>query len=97
LNNLGRLDAVLERSEVVYILEFKMSDTPPKARKRSRSKATQTKATAAQLSPAQVAIDQIRTKQYDLPFRNRSKKILLLGIVFDQEDRNISDWRMEEA
>lgn len=92
LNNLGRLDAVLELGDVVYILEFKMSEGQPKPRKRSRAKNA-----APQLSPAQVALEQIRAKQYDLPFRNRGKPILLLGIAFDQENRNISEWRMERA
>jgi|LakMenEpi03Aug12_release.lakeMendotaPanAssembly.Ray.scaffolds.fasta_scaffold94657_2 hypothetical protein len=89
LNNLGRLDAVLELRDVVYILEFKMSEAPPKSRKRSKAKSG-----VPQLSPAPVALEQIRTKQYDLPFRNRGKTILLLGIAFDQTNRNISEWQM---
>jgi hypothetical protein len=89
LNNLGRLDAVLELRDVVYILEFKMSEAQPKPRKRSK-----TKSGTPPLSPAQVALEQIRTKQYDLPFRNRGKTALLLGIAFDQTNRNISEWQM---
>lgn len=94
LNNLGRLDAVLELSDVVYILEFKMSEPLPKPRKRSAGKATASKPSP---TPAQRAIEQIRTKQYDLPFRGRGKTILLLGIAFDQENRNISEWLMEKG
>lgn len=97
LNNLGRLDAVLELRDVVYILEFKMSEVQLKARKRSRTKTTDPKAATPQQPPAQVAIEQIRAKQYDLPFRHSGKTILLLGIAFDQEQRNISDWLVEEA
>lgn len=67
LTNLGRIDAVLELSEAVYILEFKMST-------------------------AQIALQQIRDKQYDLPFRNQGKPIHLVGIAFDKESRNIVDW-----
>jgi len=70
LTNVGRIDAVLELPEAIYILEFKMST-------------------------AQIALDQIRAKQYDLPYRNQGKPIILLGIAFDQTSRNISDWRME--
>ena len=70
LTNLGRLDAVLDLPEAVYILEFKMST-------------------------AQIALQQIRDKQYDLPYRNQGKPILLLGIAFDPESRNIRDWQME--
>lgn len=92
LNNLGRLDAVLELGNVVYILEFKMSEGQPKPRKRGKGKAT-----APQPTPAQIAIEQIHAKQYDLPFRHLGKTILLLGIAFDQEKRNISEWLMEQA
>ena len=70
LTNLGRLDAVLELPEAIYILEFKMST-------------------------AQIALDQIRAKQYDLPYRNQGKPIILLGIAFDPERRNIRDWKEE--
>jgi Predicted AAA-ATPase/PD-(D/E)XK nuclease superfamily len=92
LNNLGRLDAVLELHDVVYILEFKMSEPQPKSRKRSTAKSPAPKPT-----PAQIAIAQIRTKQYDLPFRNRGKIILLVGIAFDQQSHNISEWQVEQA
>ena len=68
LTNLGRIDAVLELPEAIYILEFKMST-------------------------AQIALDQIRAKQYDLPYRNTGKPIILLGIAFDPERRNISEWQ----
>jgi len=65
---LGRIDAVLELPEAVYILECKMST-------------------------AQIALDQIRAKEYDLPYRNTGKPIILLGSAFDPAQRNISDWQ----
>lgn len=72
LTNLGRIDAVLELPEAIYILEFKMST-------------------------AQIALDQIRNKQYDAPYRQQGKPIILLGIAFDQSSHNIADWKMEPA
>lgn len=71
LTNVGRIDAVVELPEAVYILEFKTST-------------------------AKIALDQIRNKQYDLPYRNQGKPIILLGIAFDQENRNIAEWKMEQ-
>lgn len=71
LTNVGRIDAVVELPEAVYILEFKTST-------------------------AQIALDQSRNKQYDLPYRNQGKPIILLGIAFDQEQRNIAEWKMEQ-
>lgn len=97
LNNLGRLDAVLELRDVVYILEFKMSEPAAKARKRTTDRATATEPRTPKPTPAQVALDQIRAKQYDLPFRNRGKTIFLLGIAFDQKRRNVSDWQSERV
>lgn len=70
LTNLGRIDAVLDLPEAVYILEFKMST-------------------------AQIALDQIRNKQYDQPYRNAGKPIILLGIAFDEAKRNLVDWKEE--
>ena len=70
--NLGRIDAVLDLPEAVYILEFKMTS-------------------------AQQALQQIRARQYDLPFRNSGKPIYLLGIAFNPEQRNIADWVMERS
>lgn len=72
LTNLGRIDAVVDLSEAVYILEFKMST-------------------------AQIALDQIRNKHYDLPYRNQSKPIILLGIAFDPASHNIAEWKMEQV
>lgn len=97
MNHLGRLDAVLELRDVVYILEFKLSEAQPKSRKRSKAKTTNSPTPSPKLSLAQVALAQIRAKQYDLPFRNQGKPILLLGIAFDQAQRNISEWQMEQV
>lgn len=72
LTNLGRIDAVLELAEAVYILEFKMST-------------------------AQIALDQIRAKGYDLPYHHLGKPIILLGIAFDEEKRNLVDWKEERV
>jgi len=49
------------------------------------------------MSTAQIALDQIRAKQYNLPYRNGGKPIILLGIAFDAATRNIADWRVEQS
>jgi len=48
------------------------------------------------MSTAEVTIQQIRDKQYDQPFRGGGKPIVLLGIAFDKESRNIVDWAAEQ-
>lgn len=72
LTNLGRMDAVLETADTVYILEFKMTT-------------------------AESAIQQIRTKQYAQSYYGRGKMIILLGVAFDPEKRNIVDWAIEQV
>ncbi len=68
--NLGRIDAVLELDDVIYILEFK-------------------------LSTGAIALQQIRDKQYHQPFLGSGKAVILLGIAFDPEQRNLIDWQQE--
>ena len=62
----GRIDAVLELPDKIYILEFKMSS-------------------------AQIALEQIKARGYDQPYRASGKPIVLIGIAFDKEKRTIGD------
>ncbi|MEZ4656995.1 MAG: ATP-binding protein [Caldilineaceae bacterium] len=48
------------------------------------------------MSTADIALQQIRNKQYALPFRNQGKRIILLGLAFDAASRNLVDWQMAE-
>lgn len=70
LTNQGRLDALLELPDKIYILEYKMSS-------------------------ATAALNQIKKKQYDQPYRASGKQIILLGIAFDKEKRTIRQWKSE--
>lgn len=70
VTNLGRIDAILELANTVYILEFKMTT-------------------------GDEALQQIHDKQYAQSFLGSGKTIILLGIAFDKEQRNITDWKEE--
>jgi hypothetical protein len=70
LTSAGRIDALLELPDTVYILEFKMST-------------------------AKIALEQIKKRQYDQPYRASGKVIILLGIAFDKEKRTIGDWQSD--
>ena len=72
ITNVGRIDAVLELADKVYILEFKMTTS-------------------------QIALDQIRSKQYAQPFLGGTKTVILVGMAFDKATRNIIDWKHEVA
>ncbi len=48
------------------------------------------------MSTAQDALDQIKEKKYYEKYRNRGKDILLIGIGFDQETRNIGKYLVEK-
>ncbi|MGP1460893.1 MAG: AAA family ATPase [Bacteroides sp.] len=42
------------------------------------------------------AIAQIKTQGYATPYQASNKKILLIGASFDQEKRNLGEWKVEE-
>ena len=65
--NKGRIDAVLELTDKVYIMEFKF--------------ATNTKVKQA-TTLSRRAIKQIKDKQYYEPYLGQGKKIILLGLGF---------------
>jgi len=47
------------------------------------------------MSTAQVALDQIKARGYDQPYRASGKAIVLLGIAFDKAARKVGDWQSE--
>ncbi len=65
--NIGRIDAVLETGNKIYIMEFKMGS-------------------------AQDAFAQITAMKYHEKYLGSGKEIVLLGIGFDPEKRNIGDY-----
>ena len=69
-SNIGRLDAVLETKNKIYIMEFK-------------------------LGSGQEALDQIKEKKYAEKYRFKGKEIVLAGIGFDSEKRNIDNFLLE--
>lgn len=70
--NLGRIDAVVEFTDLIYILEFKMDE-------------------------ADTAIQQIKDKRYYEKYKNKSKKIILAGVAFNREQRNIGEFKLENC
>jgi hypothetical protein len=46
---------------------------------------------------AEAGLRQIREKGYALPYQGEGKQVILVGIGFDTEKRNISDWAWEAA
>jgi PD-(D/E)XK nuclease superfamily len=68
--NLGRIDAVIEFSNLVYILEFKMDE-------------------------ADTAIQQIKDKKYYEKYLGKSRKIILVGVAFDRQQKNIGEFKLE--
>ncbi len=43
---------------------------------------------------AEAGIKQIKAKEYDQKFRQGGKKVILLGINFDTEKRNVKEWKV---
>lgn len=71
--NIGRIDAVIELSTTIYIIEFKLNDTVDEA------------------------IKQIEEKKYADPYLQKGKKLILIGVAFDMEKRNIQEWKMKDV
>ena len=69
--NVGRIDAVIRFSKLIYLFEFK-------------------------LGTSQEALDQIKEKKYFEKFIVERKEIILVGVGFDTEQRNISDYKIEK-
>ena len=44
---------------------------------------------------ADTALQQIRENGYHLPYRQRGKQLILVGIDFDTEKRNVAEWKVE--
>lgn len=68
--NTGRIDAVLETKNRIYIMEFK-------------------------LGSEQEALEQIKKKKYYEKYLGSGKEIVLLGIGFDIEQRNVGNFLLE--
>ncbi len=65
--NSGRIDAVVETGNKIYIMEFKMGSE-------------------------QTALEQIKEKKYYEKYQGSEKEIVLMGIGFDPEKRNIGNY-----
>lgn len=70
-SNLGRIDAVLETEQNIYIMEFKLG---------SESE----------------AMAQIKEMKYYEKYLDRGKEIILIGVGFDSENRNIGNYLTEK-
>lgn len=68
----GSADMVIQTSDYVYIMEFKIDKSP------------------------QVALEQIDSKGYALPFVNDSRQVWCIGVEFSLEARNIFDWEVKK-
>ncbi len=68
--NIGRIDAVMETGNKIYIMEFKMG---------------------SELE----ALAQIKEMKYYEKYLNSGKQIVLMGIGFDAEKRNIGNYKLE--
>lgn len=69
--NKGRIDCVIQTTDKVYIIEFKLDGSKEQA------------------------LAQIHSKNYAQKYQNTGKQLVLIGVEFDAEQRNIGDWVVE--
>jgi hypothetical protein len=70
--NIGRIDAVLETANKIYIMEFKVGK-----------------------GSEQEALEQIKEMKYYEKYLGKGNEIILIGIGFDPEKRNIGNYLLE--
>lgn len=70
--NVGRIDAVVETDDTIYILEFKMGIP-------------------------EEALNQIKTMRYHEKYLSSGKAVSIIGVGFDKEKGNISDYKLEKV
>ena len=66
--NRGRIDAVIELTETIYIFEFKLNGTKEEA------------------------LEQIKSNDYAQKYQGTTKLVILVGVEFDKETRNVGEW-----
>ncbi len=80
--NQGRMDAWFDFEKIIYIIEFKVADNEQQLKEKGIK-----------------AIEQIKDKNYADKFQaqqaERNKPIVLMGVVFGKEERNIIDFKVE--
>ncbi|MFN8494119.1 MAG: AAA family ATPase [Caldilineaceae bacterium] len=69
--NRGRIDAVMELAEAIYLFEFKLN------------------------SSAQAALAQVKRSKYYERYRRQGKPLHLVGVNFDSQQREVSEWQEE--
>ena len=69
--NRGRIDAVAQNEDFVFVFEFKLSKTE------------------------EIALAQIKERDYCCRYLNSGKKICLIGVNFDPEAGQIDSWKHE--
>jgi hypothetical protein len=83
----GRIDTLVETRNYVYCFEFKM-DSPVKP--------ANDRGLGGQYT-AQDALDQTDSKEYLTPWKGSGKNLYKIGVVFDSEKRNISEWEIRQT
>jgi hypothetical protein len=91
----GRIDTLVETRKYIYCFEFKMNNSQKKGEiaGQARNDAADMAAAASHYT-AQDALDQIDSKEYLTPWSGSGKTLYKIGVVFDYEKRNITEWKI---
>ena len=86
VTNRGRIDLTIEFGNKAYIIEFKVGNRE-KEDKREEGKAT---------SDENEAMKQLKAKEYHKKYLDKFDEIYLIGIVFDEKEKNIIKFDSEK-
>ena len=81
VTNRGRIDLTIKFKEKIYIIEFKVSSQVPSSE--------------FQVSSNE-ALEQLKRKEYHKKYVDEAEEIYLIGIVFDEKEKNIIKFNTEK-
>jgi len=82
-SNKGRADAVVKTADHIYVFEFKMDNSFPSG------------AGQGGAATAEVALAQINSKDYAIPYVADHRKVVKIGVEFSQTEKGIKRWLIE--
>jgi len=91
VTNKGRIDLTIIMDNAIYIIEFKVDD------KQNALKQIKENIIEFKVDDKQNALKQIKEKKYSEKYLNYNKNIYLIGIEFDTNDKNISNFEWEKC
>jgi hypothetical protein len=91
--NRGRIDAVVELPDHLFLFEFKLDRSADEALTQIKTQPGDGISAQRAYRSADEALTQIKTHAYTQKYRRKGKPITLVGANFDSAKRQVTDWK----